>query len=98
MTEGDWTADERRTKNGLDLCECDSPETSRLDACELDPPLWLDLLADCFREAFYSPFTCAVQTEEGDTLLTANRGDLLDETSAWFLVAQCLHGFASHVE
>lgn len=41
------------------------PEASGLDACELDAPFGLHLLADGFGEAFDGPLGCAVSAKEG---------------------------------
>lgn len=61
-------------------------ESTRLNASELDAPLWLHLFANGLREALDGPLTGTVDAEQWNTALPTNGCDLLDQTSRRFVV------------
>jgi hypothetical protein len=79
------------------------PESPGLDARELDPPLWLDLLADRFRKPLSRPLGRAVDTERRHASLAPNARHLLDQAAArrllvYRLLAYRLYRLARHVD
>lgn len=67
-------------------------ESTRLNASELDTPLWLHLFADSLREALDGPLAGTVDAEQRNTTLSTNGCNLLDQSSRGFVVlAHDLH-------
>jgi len=75
------------------------PESTGLDARQVDVPLWLQLQAQGLGEALHSPFRGAIHREGRHTLLPTDRRDLLDQAALrLLLLSHRLERDSRHVE
>lgn len=61
-------------------------ESTRLNASELDAPLWLHLFANSLREALDGPLAGTVDAEQRNTALSSNGCNLLNQSSRGLVV------------